>query len=56
MYDGIFEFAKAQRKYWKDKKAGKDISCVSCHNDTTMPGFAHTNLLETLQNENQNEK
>ncbi len=38
----------AHEQYWADKKAGKDVSCVNCHNDKTTPGFAHPGLLETL--------
>ena len=38
----------AHEQYWKDKKAGKDISCVSCHNDYNMVNFAHPNLLDKL--------
>ena len=40
-----------QKYYWDAKKSGKDISCVSCHNDTTMTNFAHPNLLESLSSE-----
>jgi len=34
--------------YWKPKREGKNISCVTCHNDRTMVNFAHPNLLEVL--------
>jgi len=46
----------AHTQYWKDKKAGKDVSCVSCHNDTTMSGFAHTELLPTLEHQSDDKK
>jgi nitrate/TMAO reductase-like tetraheme cytochrome c subunit len=39
-----------QKYYWDAKAAGKDVSCVSCHNDYSMSNFAHANLLEVLQN------
>jgi len=38
----------AHETYWKDKKAGKDVSCVRCHNDITMPNFAHPGLIDQL--------
>ena len=41
----------AHESYWKDKKAGQDISCVSCHNDYSMADFAHPNLLERLDSQ-----
>jgi len=61
-HEGMKEPAKAvglsedikeihERYYWKPKKEGKDISCVTCHNDHTMANFAHPNLLETLSQE-----
>ena len=37
--------------YWEAKKEGKDVSCVTCHNDHSMVDFAHPNLLETLSKE-----
>jgi hypothetical protein len=40
-----------QKYYWDAKNAGKDVSCVTCHNDYTMTHFAHPNLLETLSSE-----
>ena len=40
-----------QKFYWDAKKAGKDVSCVTCHNDTTHVNFAHPNLLNTLSNQ-----
>ena len=40
-----------QKYYWDAKKAGKDVSCVNCHNDYTMSHFAHPNLLEALEEE-----
>jgi cytochrome c-type protein NapC len=41
----------AHEQYWKDKKAGKDVSCLNCHNDSVMPNFAHPGLLEELKAE-----
>ena len=41
----------AHEQYWKDKKAGKNVSCVDCHNDAVMPNFAHPGLLDTLRNQ-----
>jgi len=38
----------AHEFYWREKKANKDISCVTCHNDYTTPNFAHPNLLDRL--------
>ena len=38
----------AHETYLKDKKAGKDVSCLNCHNDTIMPNFAHPGLLDEL--------
>ena len=47
-----FEMSKESRFahefYWKEKKANKDISCVTCHNDYVTPNFAHPNLLDRL--------
>ena len=40
-----------EKYYWAPKSEGKDVSCVSCHNDHTMVNFAHPNLLETLSEE-----
>ncbi len=37
--------------YWDAKKDGKDVSCVSCHNDYNQANFAHPNLLSTLGKE-----
>lgn len=39
----------AHTEYWKDKKAGKDVSCVRCHNDINMPNFAHPGLVDALK-------
>jgi nitrate/TMAO reductase-like tetraheme cytochrome c subunit len=39
-----------EQYYWNAKAQGKDVSCVTCHNDYTMTHFAHPNLLETLSN------
>jgi len=41
----------AHKYYWTQKKEGADISCVSCHNDYTMPHFAHPGLLDKLREE-----
>ncbi len=38
----------AHKLYWKEKKEHKNISCVSCHNDSTNPNFAHPELLERI--------
>ena len=40
-----------EKFYWQPKKAGKDVSCVTCHNDHVMVNFANPNLLETLSEE-----
>ncbi len=39
----------AHKLYWKEKKEHKNISCVSCHNDSTNQNFAHPELLEHLR-------
>ncbi len=47
--ENVREIHKTQ--YWDAKKAGKDVTCVKCHNDYIMANFAHPNLLETLSQE-----
>ena len=37
-----------EKYYWAAKGEGKDVSCVTCHNDHAMVNFAHPNLLESL--------
>ena len=52
-----FEMKEVHKKfYWDAKKAGKDVSCVTCHNDSTQSHFAHPNLLQTLSSEENSEK
>jgi len=54
---GMSESARfAHETYLKDKKAGKKVSCVTCHNDISMPNFAHPGLLETLRAKKLEEK
>lgn len=40
-----------KKYYWEPKERGEEVSCTKCHNDYTMPNFAHPNLLETLSYE-----
>ncbi len=37
--------------YWDKKAKGEKVSCVDCHNDSTMVNFAHPNLRERLSNQ-----
>jgi len=54
---GMSESARfAHETYVKDKEAGKDVSCLNCHNDTIMPNFAHPGLLDTLRNQKETHK
>jgi len=39
------ESVYAHKLYWKNRK---ELSCVSCHNDSTNQNFAHPELLERL--------
>jgi nitrate/TMAO reductase-like tetraheme cytochrome c subunit len=54
---GMSESANfAHETYWKDKKAGKDVSCLNCHNDAIMPNFAHPGLLDELNSQKEEKK
>jgi len=46
----------AHTQYWKDKKAGKDVSCVNCHNDINMPNFAHPGIVDALKKQKEENK